>query len=73
MSNAYRMWEILDRSHTGPLMEEDLFLPKRFAPTLKKIIKKYEIKYDPATPCPWDDDLADRIWQAGWGNRPGDL
>jgi hypothetical protein len=66
MSNAYRMWEIMDRSHTGPLMEEDLFLLKRFAPTLKKIIKKYEIKYDSATPCPWDDDLADRTWQAGW-------
>ena len=66
MSTAYRMWEILDRAKTGPLMDEEDFLPRRFTPTLKKLIKKYEIKYDPATPCPADDDMADRIWQAAW-------
>ena len=66
MSSAYRMWEIIQRSKTGPLMEEEDFLPKRFSKKLKKIIKKYEIKYDPNTPCPSDDDLADRVWQAGW-------
>lgn len=66
MSTAYRMWEILERSNTGPFMEEDAFLPKRFTPTLKKLIRKYEIRYDPETPCPSDDAMADRIWQAGW-------
>jgi len=66
MTIAYRMWEILERSHTGPLMDEDEFLPRRFTPALGKLIKKYEIKYDPDTPCPTDDALADRIFQAGW-------
>jgi methylamine--corrinoid protein Co-methyltransferase len=66
MSSAYRMWEIIERSKTGPLIDEDEFLPKRFTPTLKKLIKKYEIKYDPRTPCPSDDAMADRIWQAAW-------
>ena len=66
MTTAYRLWEILERSHTGPVMEEDDFLPKLFTPTLKKIVKKYEIKFDPAVPVPADDDLADRVWQAGW-------
>ena len=47
-------------------MDEDDFLPKLFSPTLKKLIKKYEIKYDPKTPCPTDDAMADRIWQAAW-------
>ncbi len=66
MSTAYRMWEILERAKTGPLMDEEDFLPRRFTPTLKKLIKKYEIKYDPASPCPTDDAMADRIWQAAW-------
>ena len=52
MTTAYRHWEILERSQTGPFMDEDDFLPKHFTPTLKKLIKKYEIKYDPAHPVP---------------------
>jgi hypothetical protein len=66
MATAYRMWEILERAKTGPLMDEEDFLPKRFTPALKKLIKQYEIKYDPDTPCPTDDAMADRIWQAAW-------
>jgi len=66
MGTAYRMWEILDRARTGRFMDEDEFLPKRFTPTLKKLIKTYEIKYDPKNPCPSDDAMADRIWQAAW-------
>ena len=66
MTTAYRLWEIIERSKTGPHVEEDDFLPKLFTPTLKKLIKKYEIQYDPATPVPADDAMADRIWQAGW-------
>lgn len=66
MNTAYRLWEIIQRSGTGPHIEENDFLPKLFTPTLRKIIKKYEIKYDPKSPVPTDDQLADRIWQAGW-------
>jgi methylamine--corrinoid protein Co-methyltransferase len=66
MTTAYRLWEIMERSKTGPYIEEKDFLPKRFTPTLRKLIKAYEIKYDPATPLPADDAMADRIWQAGW-------
>lgn len=66
MTTAYRLWEIMDRSKTGPFMDEDDFLPRHFTPTLKKLIKKYEIRYDPENPCPEDDAMADRIWQAAW-------
>ncbi|RKX78023.1 MAG: hypothetical protein DRP87_07460 [Spirochaetes bacterium] len=66
MSNPYRLWEILKRSNTGAFCDEDDFLPKVFAPKVKEVIKKYEIKYDPKTPVPADDDLADRVWMAGW-------
>ena len=47
-------------------MEEDDFLPRLFTPTLKKLIKKYEIRFDPKTPVPVDDAMADRIWRAAW-------
>jgi len=66
MSTLYRHWEIIDRARTGKFMDEDDFLPKHFSPTLNKLVKKYEIKYDPKTPCPTDGPMADRIWQAAW-------
>ena len=52
MSTPYRLWEILQRSYTGPHCEEDDFLPKIFTPKLQEVIKKYEIAYDPKTPVP---------------------
>ncbi len=66
MATAYRLWEMLERARTGRFMDEEEFLPRRFTPTLKRLIKQYEIRYDPQTPCPCDDDMADRVWQAGW-------
>jgi hypothetical protein len=66
MSTPYRLWEIQERSNTGPQCDEDEFLSKIFSPTLQKIVKKYEIKYNPKTPVPADDDMADRVWKAGW-------
>jgi hypothetical protein len=57
---------MIERSKTGPHMEEDEFLPRLFTPTLKKLIKKYEIVYDSQTPVSTDDHMADRIWQAAW-------
>ena len=66
MSSPYRLWEIQDRSNTGPFCEENDFLPKLFTPKLKEVIRKYEIKYDPKNPVPSDDKLADRVWQAAW-------
>ncbi len=66
MTTAYRLWEMMERSKTGPHMEEKDFLPRLFSPTLKKLIKKYEIKYDSRTPVPTDEPMADRIWLAAW-------
>jgi hypothetical protein len=31
---------------------------------MKEVVRKYDIKFDPSSPVPADDDLADRIWQA---------
>jgi len=59
------MWEILERARTGPFCEDEPFIMERFMPKLKEVIKKYGIEYDPATPIPSDDDLADALWHAG--------
>ncbi len=57
--------DVLERATTGPMMSAKEFDMKVFIPTMRKIVKKYDITFDPETPCPWDDDLADRVYQAG--------
>jgi hypothetical protein len=66
MTTAYRLWDIQQRSVTGPFCEEKDFLPKVFLPALREVIQKYAIRYDPQNPVPSDDAQADRLWQAGW-------
>lgn len=61
---AYRLWEVMERANTGPFYEEQDFLMKRFIPKMREVVKKYGIKYDPATPVPSDDNLADAVWNA---------
>ena len=66
MSIPYRFWEIQQRSNDGPQCDEDDFLPKIFTPKLQEVIKKYGIRWDRKTVVPSDNDLADRVWLAGW-------
>ena len=56
--------EITKRAQSGPFMKEsefDLMLTKR----IRQIVKDYGIKFDPNNLVPADDDLADRVFQAG--------
>ncbi len=57
--------EIIRRAMNGPICSEKDFDLKRFVPTVRSLVKKYGIKYNPNTPVPWDDDLVERTWQAG--------
>ena len=55
---------IVKRSENGPFMKEHDFeraLSKRTA----ELVKQYGLKFDPKTPVPSDDDMADRLYQAG--------
>ncbi len=56
--------DVLDRATNGPIVSVKDYDMKRFIPKVQEMVKKYKIKCDPKTPCPWDDDLADRIYQA---------
>lgn len=56
--------EIMRRAQRGPFMKEnefDLQLVRR----IKALVKEYGLKYDPKTLVPADDDMADRLFQAG--------
>ncbi len=56
--------QIVERSENGPFMKEsdfDMVLARRVA----DLVKRYSIKCDPNQVVPSDDDLADRVFQAG--------
>jgi len=57
--------EIIERALRGPICAERDFELRIFVPNLRKVIEKHKIKYDPNNPVPADDDLADRVWEAG--------
>ena len=58
-------WEVVRRSEKGPFIKEEEF-DRKVGSTASRIVKKYDIKYDPEQVVPADDDLADRIYQAGF-------
>jgi methylamine--corrinoid protein Co-methyltransferase len=58
-------WEVADRAiNTGRLMKVKDFDFLVFN-SVSRLVKENGIKYDPKTPIPADDDLADRIFEAG--------
>jgi len=56
--------EVIDRTETGRLMSDQDYYLKLYVPELNNIIQKYKIKYNPDTPLPWDDALADTVFEA---------
>jgi len=57
-------WDAAKRSETGPYIKEEDF-DRKITQVAGKIVKKHGIKYDPENVIPTDDDLADRVYQAG--------
>jgi len=57
-------YDVIDRTVTGPLMSDQDFYLKIYVPELNKVIQKYRIKYNPDTPLPYDDALADTVFEA---------
>jgi methylamine---corrinoid protein Co-methyltransferase len=65
MRHRSRLVDILHRAETGPMIEEKDFERKLIAPTVKRVVEEYGIKFDGSVAVPSDDDLADRVFQAG--------
>ena len=56
--------DVLDRATTGPMMTQKDFDVKVFIPTLRKILKKYDLKWDKKEVVNTDDNIADRVFEA---------
>ena len=59
-----RLSEIVNRSENGQYIKEaafDLTLARKVA----ELVKKHGIKFNPKSLVPRDDDMADRLYQAG--------
>ncbi len=56
--------DVLDRAATGPMMTQKEFDVKVFIPALRKVLKKYDIKWDKKEVVNTEDALADKIFEA---------
>jgi methylamine--corrinoid protein Co-methyltransferase len=56
--------DVVARAKRGPIMRERDFEMELLVPKLREVQEKYSIKYDPSTPVPSDDSLADAIYRA---------
>ncbi|MFX1283173.1 MAG: monomethylamine:corrinoid methyltransferase [Promethearchaeota archaeon] len=60
----WRINEVLDRAQNGPICLEGDFDLKLLVPELRRVVKEYDICFDPAIPVPQDNTLADSLWKA---------
>ncbi|GMQ94746.1 MAG: hypothetical protein BMS9Abin12_2251 [Acidimicrobiia bacterium] len=66
MNHRPRLVEVLYRAETGPIIEEAAFERTLVTPTIRAAVEHYGIKFDEETAVNSDDDLADRVFQAGF-------
>lgn len=69
MKHRGRLHEVVRRAENGPMVEEQEFEKKLITAAVSRLIKKYGIKFNRDTVVPADDDLADRLYQAGLDSR----
>ena len=65
MKQHPRLFEVLERSETGPIMAEADFERRLVGPAIKRLVAQYDIRYTGEFLVNCDDDLADRVYQAG--------
>ncbi len=62
---APNFWEVLDRAcNTGAITNVKEFDMKIFK-VASRLVKEFDIRYDPEIFVPSDDSLADDVWKAG--------
>ncbi len=57
-------WDAIGRSETGPFVKEEEF-DRQVGRVARQMVEKYDIRYKPGQVIPADDNLADRVYQAG--------
>ncbi len=63
--NYQRMLETLDKAETGPILEEKDFDKKQIGAAIQEIVKRFDISWPKDIMVPSDDQLADRLFEAG--------
>jgi methylamine--corrinoid protein Co-methyltransferase len=64
MRHTTRIMDIIQRSLTGSLLEEDQFNDQHITGGIQRVIEKYDIKVSRDQIINQDDELADRVWEA---------
>lgn len=64
MTDTDRLIDIVNRSLTGPVVEEQTFDLKHVVAGIKRVVQEYEIEADRTHVVNLDDEMADRVWQA---------
>ena len=59
------MLSVLDKAEHGPVVDENDWDFNYINRTIKDLVKKYDIQWDAEVMVPADDDLADRLFEAG--------
>jgi len=59
------LWDMLDRTTTGPIMREEEFETELFPTVMADVVDRHKISWDPDEPIMSDPDMADAIFQAG--------
>jgi methylamine--corrinoid protein Co-methyltransferase len=57
-------WDVFERSQKGPFIKEEVF-DRKVGQVAREMVQKYGIKFDREQVIPADNDLADRVYQAG--------
>jgi len=61
---TFKLFDIVERGRTGPLMREADFEAKLLPGRLKQLVVEYGISRDPQVLIPSDNDLADSVFKA---------
>ena len=64
MQSIDRLLDVIDRSYSGPIVDEKEFDYKSVAAGVTRVIHKYQVVFDKDHIIQFDDDLNDRVWQA---------
>ena len=57
--------ETTKRAQHGPMVSSRDFDLQLFIPKMREVVREFGIQYDSKNPIPADDDLADRVFEAG--------
>lgn len=64
MKNTDRLMDIIQRSLTGPMVDEQQFDSEHITQGIRRVVAQYDIRLDRSHVVNLDDQLADRVWLA---------